>query len=87
MGLNIERVNRLAACCTNCDNFKSVMPQVEISNRGAKRIRRGHLWVYRSDVLDHHQAEGGAIVHVVDEANNFVGQAFYSDGQRLLCGF
>jgi len=63
------------------------MSQVKISTRGAKRIRNGHLWVYRSDVRDLPKAEGGAIVRVVDDAGNFVGQAFYSDASQIALRF
>jgi 23S rRNA (cytosine1962-C5)-methyltransferase len=62
------------------------MSQVKISTRGAKRIRQGHLWVYRSDVRES-DAEGGAIVRVVDDTNNFVGQAFYSDASEIALRF
>ncbi|HEX3142633.1 MAG TPA: class I SAM-dependent rRNA methyltransferase [Pyrinomonadaceae bacterium] len=58
------------------------MTTIKVSNRGAKRIRQGHLWVYRSDVRQA-DAEAGAIVEVVDEASNFVGQAFYSDASEI----
>jgi 23S rRNA (cytosine1962-C5)-methyltransferase len=58
-----------------------------ISNRGARRIRHGHLWVYRSDVRDAAEAERGAIVEVVDEAGNSVGQAFYSDSSEIALRF
>lgn len=63
------------------------MSQVKISTRGARRIRQGHLWVYRSDVRDASDAEGGAIVHAVDDAGNFVGQAFYSDRSEIALRF
>jgi 23S rRNA (cytosine1962-C5)-methyltransferase len=65
------------------------MATIKISNRGAKRIRQGHLWVYRSDVrdADADAAEAGAIVEVVDEAANFVGQAFYSDASEITLRF
>jgi len=63
------------------------MSQVKISTRGAKRIRNGHLWVYRSDLRELHEAEGGAIVRVVDDASNFVGQAFYSDASEIALRF
>jgi 23S rRNA (cytosine1962-C5)-methyltransferase len=63
------------------------MSQVKISTRGAKRIRNGHLWVYRSDTRDSNDADGGAIVRVVDEAENFVGQAFYSDASEIALRF
>ncbi len=57
--------------------------QLSITARGAKRIRNGHLWVYRSDVVSADAAEAGAIVRVVDPANNFVGQALYSDTSEI----
>jgi 23S rRNA (cytosine1962-C5)-methyltransferase len=63
------------------------MAQVKISTRGAKRIRRGHLWVYRSDVREVNEAAGGAILNVGDEAGNFVGQAFYSDASEIALRF
>jgi len=63
------------------------MARIRISTRGAKRIRQGHLWVYRSDLRDVRDAAGGAIVEVVDEANNFVGQAFYSDRSEIALRF
>ncbi|HEY6045666.1 MAG TPA: hypothetical protein VIU65_03630, partial [Pyrinomonadaceae bacterium] len=63
------------------------MAQVRISARGAKRIRRGHLWVYRSDIDDAESAAAGDIVRVVDQTGNFVGQAFYSDRSELTLRF
>ena len=63
------------------------MGQIRITTRGAKRIRQGHLWVYRGDVRDASDAEGGEIVRVVDEAGNFVGQAFYSDRSEIALRF
>jgi 23S rRNA (cytosine1962-C5)-methyltransferase len=63
------------------------MAQIKISTRGAKRIRQGHLWVYRSDVRDVSDADGGALVRVADEAGNFVGQAFYSDLSEITLRF
>jgi 23S rRNA (cytosine1962-C5)-methyltransferase len=63
------------------------MAEVSIISRGAKRIRNGHLWVYRSDVVNPEAVEGGAIVRVVDQAHNFVGQAFYSDASEIALRF
>ena len=60
---------------------------VKVSSRGAKRIRDGHLWVYRSDVSDATGVEGGAIARVVDQASNLVGQAFYSDISEIALRF
>jgi len=63
------------------------MGQVNVSKRAAKRIRQGHLWVYKSDIRDLREVDAGAIVTVVDEANNFVGQAFYSDRSEIALRF
>ena len=63
------------------------MASVKISRRGAKRIRNGHLWVYRSDVGTADDAAGGQIVRVSDEAGNAVGQAFYSDQSEIALRF
>jgi len=60
---------------------------LKITTRGAKRIRNGHLWVYRSDVHEANDATAGQIVRVADEAGNAVGQAFYSDRSEIALRF
>jgi 23S rRNA (cytosine1962-C5)-methyltransferase len=69
-----------------CGNV-SLMATLTISTRGAKRIRRGHLWVYRSDVSQSPDIEAGSILTVTDETGNFVGQAFYSDSSEIALRF
>lgn len=62
--------------------------ELTVSRRGAKRIRNGHLWVYRSDLIGEADASaGGAVVRVLDETGNFVGQAFYSDRSEIALRF
>ncbi|HEV2616353.1 MAG TPA: class I SAM-dependent rRNA methyltransferase [Candidatus Acidoferrales bacterium] len=56
--------------------------QVSISQRGAERLRSGHLWVYRSDVRSA-EADSGDIVRVKDERGNFVGRAFFSSRSQI----
>ncbi|MHB8526456.1 MAG: class I SAM-dependent rRNA methyltransferase [Candidatus Acidiferrales bacterium] len=56
--------------------------QVSISQRGAERLRSGHLWVYRSDVRSA-EAESGDIVRVKDDRGNFVGRAFFSSRSQI----
>jgi 23S rRNA (cytosine1962-C5)-methyltransferase len=63
------------------------MNAVTVTKRGADRIRRGHLWIYSSDVADGHDAAGGSIVRVQDEHRNFIGQAFYSDRSQIALRF
>jgi 23S rRNA (cytosine1962-C5)-methyltransferase len=62
------------------------MNTVKVNKRGANRVRQGHLWIYRSDIL-HNDADGGATVSVVDEGGNFVGHAFYSDKSEIALRF
>ncbi|MDT4898083.1 MAG: rRNA (cytosine1962-C5)-methyltransferase [Acidobacteriota bacterium] len=54
-----------------------------ITQRGAERVRLGHLWIYRSDVRDAKSVAGGSIVSVKDERGRFVGQALYSDRSEI----
>jgi 23S rRNA (cytosine1962-C5)-methyltransferase len=57
---------------------------ITISRKGAERARAGHLWIYRSDLLDAGGTPaGGAIVHVRDERGRFVGSALYSDRSQI----
>jgi 23S rRNA (cytosine1962-C5)-methyltransferase len=62
------------------------MNAVKVNKRGANRVRHGHLWIYRSDVIAV-DVDGGSIVSVVDESGNFVGQAFYSDKSEIALRF
>ncbi|MBX7172119.1 MAG: class I SAM-dependent rRNA methyltransferase [Pyrinomonadaceae bacterium] len=58
------------------------MSKISVNKKGAKRVRGGHLWIYKSDLV-RIEAEGGNIVTVVDEGNNFIGKAFYSDKSEI----
>jgi 23S rRNA (cytosine1962-C5)-methyltransferase len=62
------------------------MKTVIVNKRGATRVRQGHLWIYRSDIVEI-DADGGSVVSVRDEAGNFVGQAFYSDSSQIALRF
>lgn len=58
------------------------MSKVSINKKGAKRVRGGHLWIYKSDLV-RIEANGGDVVTVVDEGNNFIAQAFYSNTSEI----
>ena len=60
-----------------------VFPKVKISARGAKRIKDGHVWVYRSDVTAGEGVAPGAVVEVCDECGKFLGAAFYSSASQI----
>jgi len=62
------------------------MNKVVVNKRGATRIRQGHLWIYRSDVVNV-DALGGAVVSVTDETGNFIGQSLYSDQSQISLRF
>lgn len=56
---------------------------VTITRRGAERLRGGHLWVYRSDVVEAATAAGGSTVRVRDERGRTLGRALYSDRSEI----
>ena len=65
----------------------SQMNTVTVNKRGADRIRGGHLWIYRSDIVQTDEATGGSIVVVRDQKRNLVGQAFFSDSSQIALRF
>lgn len=62
------------------------MSTVRVTKRGADRVRNGHLWIYRSDIVEI-DATGGSVVAVTDEGGNFIGQALYSDASQIALRF
>jgi 23S rRNA (cytosine1962-C5)-methyltransferase len=66
----------------------SRQPKVVISTRGADRIRRGHVWVYRSDVVEATGIAPGAVVKVIEHGGRgrppyALGNAFYSTASEI----
>lgn len=62
------------------------METVKVNKRGADRVRHGHLWIYRSDVVEV-AAAGGSVVKVTDERGNSIGQALFSDASQIALRF
>jgi 23S rRNA (cytosine1962-C5)-methyltransferase len=62
------------------------MNTARVNKKGADRVRQGHLWIYRSDVIAV-SAQGGSVVTVKDERGNFVGQALFSDTSQIALRF
>jgi 23S rRNA (cytosine1962-C5)-methyltransferase len=56
---------------------------VSISQRAAARLRHGHVWVYRSDVVGAPELPPGSVVGVADERKNLIGTAFYSSSSQI----
>jgi 23S rRNA (cytosine1962-C5)-methyltransferase len=55
---------------------------VTISPRGEQRVRAGHPWIYRADVVDV-RADGGEIVHVLGPRRRTLGYALFSDRSQI----
>ena len=54
-----------------------------ISARGVARLRAGHVWVYRSDLVSADGIVPGALVRVVDERGRAQGSALYSSASQI----
>lgn len=64
--------------------FRSVSGlAVKISPRGASRLKDGHVWVYRSDIVSADGVSPGALVSVVDHRGQTLGTALYSSSSQI----
>ncbi len=61
----------------------SNIPTVRISPRGATRLKSGHVWVYRSDVVSANEVPAGSLVAVNDHRGEFLGTALYSSSSQI----
>ena len=57
--------------------------KVVVTRRGEDRLRRGHVWVFRSDVSRVGPVDSGAIVEVANERGRRLGFAFFSDQSEI----
>ena len=75
---------------SNEDALANSIPVITVNHRGAARLRGGHLWVYRSDLVPPAEAPAGSLVHVHHERGRRLGSALYSSASqiaiRLLTG-
>ena len=54
-----------------------------VAPRGVERLKAGHVWVYRSDVVSAKEVEPGAVVPVHDHRGKFLGMALYSSSSQI----
>jgi len=59
------------------------MYTVVVNARAVARLRSGHPWIYRSDVVSADGASPGALVGVKSERGRFLGSAFYSTSSEI----
>ena len=57
-------------------------PRVTISARGEQRVRHGHPWIYRADVVEV-DADGGDLVQVLGPRQRVIGSALFSDRSQI----
>jgi 23S rRNA (cytosine1962-C5)-methyltransferase len=58
-------------------------PKVKVSLRGVNRLKSGHVWVYRSDIVDADGIPPGAAVTVIDQRGKSFGTALYSTSSQI----
>jgi 23S rRNA (cytosine1962-C5)-methyltransferase len=59
------------------------VPAVKVSPRGATRLKEGHVWVYRSDIVSAGGVPPGSMVGVIDHRGQFLGSALYSSSSQI----
>src|SRR5260370_32565857 len=58
-------------------------PVVKVSPRGAARLKDGHVWVYRSDIVSTDGVPPGSLVFVADHRRQVLGTALYSSSSQI----
>jgi 23S rRNA (cytosine1962-C5)-methyltransferase len=59
-----------------------MQPSAVVAPRAELRIEAGHLWIYKSDVIEVH-AEPGDVVAVLGARGRIIGRALYSDRSQI----
>ena len=56
---------------------------IKVSPRGASRLKDGHVWVYRSDIVSETNVPPGSLVTVTDHRGKALGTALYSSSSQI----
>jgi 23S rRNA (cytosine1962-C5)-methyltransferase len=56
---------------------------VKVFPRGATRLKNGHVWVYRSDIVNADSVVPGSLVRVSDQRGKLLGTALYSSSSQI----
>jgi 23S rRNA (cytosine1962-C5)-methyltransferase len=59
------------------------LPTVKVSPRGTARLKAGHVWVYRSDIVSAEGIEPGSLIRVTDHRGKPLGSALYSSSSQI----
>jgi len=60
-----------------------VKAAIEVKPRGEERVRRGHPWIFRSDVASADSVEPGSVVRVLGARRKTLGFAFFSSRSEI----
>jgi 23S rRNA (cytosine1962-C5)-methyltransferase len=60
---------------------------VAVNERGAARLKAGHAWIYRSDVVSATAVPPGALVRVTSKKGKVLGSALYSSASQIALRF
>lgn len=58
-------------------------PTVTVNWRASARIRHGHVWVYRSDILTQDEIAPASLATLLDEGGKYLGTALYSSTSQI----
>src|ERR1017187_6188743 len=61
----------------------ATLPTVKVSPRGGTRLKDGHVWVYRSDIVSTDSALPGSLVRVSDHRGKPLGTALFSSSSQI----
>src|SRR5258708_3754413 len=61
----------------------SSLPTIKVSPRGSARLKDGHVWVYRSDIVSAEGVPPGSLVAVTDHRGKPLGTALYSSSPQI----
>jgi 23S rRNA (cytosine1962-C5)-methyltransferase len=64
-------------------NSTPAIPIVKVSPRGTSRLKEGHVWVYRSDIVAANGVPPGSVVTVIDHRGQVLGAALYSSSSQI----
>ena len=77
-----KRIEKSSAPAIAMPLFAAKNPVAVISRRAADRLRAGHVWVYRSDVVETPEDAPG-LLPVVDQRGILLGTALYSPASEI----
>jgi 23S rRNA (cytosine1962-C5)-methyltransferase len=87
-----RRIFVTASCSGTARHYHVLMPptkkqadlaKIKISPRGATRLKAGHVWVYRSDIVSAEGVLPGSLVTVIDHRGKPLGTALYSSSSQI----